>query len=66
MLGRQPPLGRQSPLPMAVTAADGTHPTGMHSCTVKVTSSVRTIIRYNQHINEPLFFIIERRIEIPE
>ena len=37
LLGRQPPLGRH-PLgrhpPPAVTAADGTHPTGMHSCSV--------------------------------
>ena len=41
-LGRHPPFGRhppprqtppgRHPLPPAVTAADGTHPTGMHSC----------------------------------
>ena len=29
--GRHPPEGRHSPGQMA-TAADGTHPTGMHSC----------------------------------
>ena len=40
-LGRQPPQGRHllpprtdthSPLPPTATAADGTHPTGIHSC----------------------------------
>ena len=40
-LGRHPqadtpptdtPLGRHAPPPVTATAADGTHPTGMHSC----------------------------------
>ena len=30
--GRHPPIGRH-PLPEMATAADGTHPAGMHSCT---------------------------------
>ena len=37
LIGRHPPIGRYTP-PLAdtprqtATAADGTHPTGMHSC----------------------------------
>ena len=30
-LGRRPPLGKHPP-PETATAADGTHPTGTHSC----------------------------------
>ena len=32
----QPPPGRQPPSPEATTEAGGTHPTGMHSCHVKL------------------------------
>ena len=34
--GNTPPYGRHTPLPPTATAADGTHPIEMHSCSNKV------------------------------
>ena len=48
-VGRQPPPGK-TPLPLGrhlprqtATAADGTHPTGMHSCSIFVSNTIHKI-----------------------
>ena len=40
MAGRHPILGRH-PHPETASAADGTHPTGMHSCQASISTLVK-------------------------